>query len=190
MNPALIDGQTSLFIDYCLDRISGELSEWDVVVPFNRGRKTDFVVRENLGTDVLPLRSRNSGAIKKVSDSEVFKPTGDRNSIRDPNEDPPLLLSAARRRKAEVLKEESSLRGDRPFCAVRTRPLMLVHFFKAEIEDPRFRLKDTPIVSLSFCMPETEIPVLPRTYEVNTVFRRQIETLSTETDEDESMLDD
>ena len=132
----LIDGQSSLFIDYCRDRIRGELSEWDLVIPFNNGRTTDIVTRESLETNALPLRARNSGKVKKVSGSEVFKPTGDRNSIRDPNEDPPLLLSAAQRRKAKTLKQESTLRGDRPFCAVRERPLMLVHFFRADVQEP------------------------------------------------------
>ena len=186
----LIDGRSSLFIDYCLDRIRGELALWDLVVPLNRGRKTDLIAHENLGSDKLPLRARNSGAIKSVSGTQVFKPTGDRNSVRDPNEDPPLLLTDFQRQQAKELGQAKILRGDRRFCAVRKRPLMLVHFFSAKLEDERFRLKNMPIVSLSFCMPETRVPVPPRTYEVNTVFRKQLETLSAETDDDEGMFDE
>ena len=185
----LINGQSSIFLDYCLERISGELSKWDVVVPLNEGRKTCVVTRENLGTS-LPLRSRKKGDVREATGSQVFKPTGDRNSIRDPNEDPPILLSRIQRQEAKSLREESDLRGDRPFCAVRSRPLMLVHLFKAESDSPLFKLKNTPVVSLSFCMPKTEVPVQPRTYEINTVFQQQIETLSRDADDDESMSDD
>ncbi|MGE0133377.1 MAG: Z1 domain-containing protein [Blastocatellales bacterium] len=186
----LIDGRSSLFIDYCLDRIRDELGEWDVVAPMNAGRQTSLLTRKTLGSVQLPLRGRHKGIVKIMSATEVYKPMGDRNNVRDPREDPPLLLTAALRKRAEELRVEESLRGDRPFCAVRERPLLIVHFFTSDLEDERFRLKNTPIVSLSFCMPETAVPALPRTYEVNAVFRKQIETLSAETDDDEGMLDE
>ena len=57
-------------------------------------------------------------------------------------------------------------------------------------KNPRFKLGDSPIVSLSFCMPETDVPVHPKVYEVNAVFRKQLDTLANEIDEDESMFDD
>lgn len=186
----LIDGRSSLFLDYCFDRIHSELSEWDIVVPLNKGRNSQSISLEAIENGSLPLRARNSGAVKCVSGSEVFKPTGDRNSIRDPNEDPPLLLSDGQRTRAAALKRSGDLRGDRPFCAVRTRPMMLVHLFRSEMEDKRFCLKDRPIISLSFCMPSTDMTTLPRTYEVNAVFRRQLETLAIEADDDEVLFDE
>ncbi len=185
-----IDGRSSLFTDYCTDRIHSELANWDVVVPLKAGRKAHLLNRTNLENDQLPLRSRNKGKIKCMAAADVYKPMGDRNTIRDPNVDPQLMLSAEQRGVAEQLRVGQVLRGDRSFCAVRTRPLMIVHFFRSNLNDPRFQLKETPIVSLSFCMPKTKASISPRTYEVNTVFRRQLDTLSPEMDADEDRFND
>lgn len=185
----LIDGRSSLFIDYCLDRVRNELSEWDVVMPFNKGRDTNLSGFTKSTLQSLPLRNRNSADLKSISGTSVFKPTGDKNSIRDPSEDPPLLLSNSQREAAHELRTQN-FRGDRPFCAVRTRPLLLIHFFKSNLDKADFELKDTPIVSLSFCMPETTITSRPRSYQVNKVYQKQLETLALESEDDLDMLDD
>ncbi len=186
----LIDGRSSLFSDYCLDRIKNELSEWDVVAPLNLGRDPDILAIDLPTVSSLPLRNRNSADIKTVSGTSVFKPTGDKNSVRDPREDPPLLLSRAKREQALDMRARKILKGDRPFCAMRSRPLMLVHFFRSDLDKAGFQLKDTPIVSLSFCMPETSIKSSPRLYQVNRVYQKQLETLAGEADDDEAMFDD
>ena len=186
----LIDGRSSLFSDYCLDRIKGELSAWDVVVPLNLGRDPDIGSLDLTDLDTLPLRNRNSADIKTVSGTSVFKPTGDKNSVRDPREDPPLLLTGAKRMQALDMRSKKILKGDRPFCAVRTRPLLLVHFFRTSLDKSDFRLKETPIVSLSFCMPQTSIKSSPRLYQVNKVYQKQLAMFAQETDDDEAMYDE
>lgn len=184
----LIDGRSSLFSDYCSDRIKGELSEWDVVAPLNLGRDSDLSSLNLSTLSSLPLRNRNSASIRHVPGSSVFKPTGDKNSVRDPKEDPPLLLAQARREQALVMRENKILKGDRPFCAMRARPLMLIHFFRSDLDRSEFQLKDTPIVSLSFCMPKTKIKSSPRSYQVNKVYQKQLETLAGEADDDEALF--
>lgn len=115
----LIDGRSSLFIDYCRDRIESELSEWDVVVPLNLKRDPDLSKLDLSTLSLLPLRNRNSADIKTVSGTSVFKPTGDKNSVRDPKEDPPLLLTRSKRERALDMRASKEMRGDRPFCAMR-----------------------------------------------------------------------
>jgi hypothetical protein len=190
--PALgwIDGRRSLFSDYCSDRLRSELSLWDVVVPLNNGRRADSFDAKYLGdSQELPIRARNSGRVKKSSGIMVFKPTGDRNRVADPNEDAPLLLPRTLRERADEIRKEGEFRGDRAFCNVRTRPLLLVHVFNSDVEDETFALKGTPIVSLSFCMPPTNQGVQARTYQVNAVYRKQMEALFTEDDDDEALFD-
>lgn len=73
--------------------------------------------------------------------------------------------------------------------------MMLVHVFSANLRDNRddsdddLKL-DSPIVTLSFCMPETSKPAKERTYQVNAVYRQQLELLSAEEDDDsEAMME-
>ena len=53
-----------------------------------------------------------------------------------------------------------------------------------EERDDQLRL-DNPVVTLSFCMPETVKPAKERTYQVNAVYRQQLELYLAE-DEDDS----
>ena len=186
----LIDGRSSLFSDYCFDRIKSELSEWDVVAPLNLGRDPDLSTIDLSTVSSLPLRNRNSAEIKTVSGTSVFKPSGNKNSVRDPREDPPLLLTSASRERALDMRAKEILKGDRPFCAMRSRPLMLVHFFRSDLDKAGFQLRDTPIVSLSFCMPRTSVKSSPRLYQVNKVYQKQLETLAGETDDDAALFDE
>ena len=191
---AKIDGRNSLFSDYVRDRLSSELSHWDVAIPLKNGVKPkSFSIDDLPNYRNWPLRSRNSGSVRLLDDGvSAFKPTGNRNRIADPNEDAPMLLSTPQLERARNLKEQGEFRGDRVFCAVRERPLMLIHLFTVEPEDDELRrnlkIHGRPVVSLSFCMPGTGIPVQPRDYQVNAVYRRQLEMLAAEEDDDEQEL--
>lgn len=52
-----------------------------------------------------------------------------------------------------------------------------------------YALGDAPVASLSFQLPRTDKHSIPRTYEVNRVFRRQLELLASEEEDDEGMFD-
>ncbi len=190
-----IDGRNSLFSDYFADRIQGELSTWDVVIPMLEGQKPATISRDGL-KDYLswPLRSRNSGKVITIDGIEAYKPTGGRNRVADPSEDAPLLLSEAKRGKAKELNQAGEYGRDRAYCSVREHPLMIVHLF--HVPEPNENLtellamKGNPIVSLSFCMPQTSRPVEAKEYEVNAVYRKQLELFATEEDDDEPILDE
>lgn len=178
-----VDGRSSLFIDYCLERQNSELSTWDVVVPLRRGRdtRTSVVTHESfdirLNEGVLPIRTRNKGEVRNVFGTSAFSLSGSSSGTRliDPILDPQLLLSKDHRKLVKEQERRTSKRSERYFCSKRSKPLMLVHFFDArelgEIEEKLVLSKNT-IVSLSFLMPTTFIPSQPRTYEVNSVFKR------------------
>jgi hypothetical protein len=78
-------------------------------------------------------------------------------------------------------------RGDRAYCAQRTKPLLIVHLFKNNGAQ-ELNIKD-PIVSLSFCLPETCVPAKARLYQVNKVYQKQMQDLYSDPDDDEVMLE-
>ena len=80
---------------------------------------------------------------------------------------------------------------------MRTRPLLLVHPFVPGVRDAGPEkpasppvLIDQPALSLSFCLPRTDRAARPRTYQVNVVYRRQMEAFAAEPDDDDRIQDE
>lgn len=172
---AQINGSRSLFRDYVGDRVHSELKKWDVVVPHRRERRN---VQEILGLRIS-LRSREKG---DFSDVEVWRATGDANRIADPL-DARLLLSE---QEIDEAFREFGSKGDRAFCRKRARPLLLIHVI-GETGSDKNRKFTGPVVSLSFCLPESRTTPEARSYQVNVVYRRQLE-LAFEPDDDEEKM--
>ena len=170
-----ITGGRSLFRDYVGDRVHSELKEWDVVVPHRKERRN---TQEMFGLNIS-LRSREKGDFE---DEEVWRATGDANRIADPL-DARLLLG---KHEIDEAIRESGNRGDRVFCRKRTRPLLLIHVI-GETGDHEGRKFTGPVVSLSFCLPDTGITPEARSYQVNTVYRKQLQ-LALEPDDDEERM--
>lgn len=127
----------------------------------------------------MSLRARESGKF----DEEVWRATGGKNRIADPD-DAKLLLRD--REIEEALGESGGQGGDKVFCRKRKKPLLLVHII-GETGSDKKRKFTGPVVSLSFCLPETKVAPTPRSYQVNTVYRRQLE-LDLEPDDDEEKM--
>lgn len=177
----LISGNVSLFMDYFADRLRDEMQEWDVAIPHPTGGTPvpDFLAP---GLS-FPLRKRLSG---KAGD-DGFRVTGGRNRVADPD-DAEIGLNKEQIEAAEAARKKGELWGDKAFCAQRTRPLLLIHLFTADEAMEGMKLKG-PVVTLSFCLPRTNKPTNERVYQVNAVYRRQIEeAVSAETEDDEAML--
>jgi hypothetical protein len=176
-----ISGGTSLMIDYISDRLHDELSEWDVAIPHLKGGQP------NSG-DVIPgrsvvLRQRLSGTIVDGG----YRVTGGKNRVADPD-DAQIGLTREQIDAGVAEKASGGLRGDKAFCAQRTRPLLIIHLFTTGGRPDGLRM-DGVIASLSFCMPSTGRESTARTYQVNAIYQRQVQAeADSEADDDEAML--
>ena len=165
------------------DRVSDELKDWDVVLPMRQaGETTPFA-----GVSVRP-RTRDQGTVRKGT----YRVYGSKNRVADPV-DAWIGLTDAQRSAAEEAYERGDYRKERAACSVRERPMMLIHLFSAglrkegEESDDRLKLDD-PVVTLSFCMRETEKPAKARTYQVNAVYRQQLDLFQDEEDDDQELM--
>jgi hypothetical protein len=113
----------------------------------------------------------------------LWRPTGSKNRIADPD-DAKLLLTPTEIDRA--IAEAGSVRGDRRFCRFREKPLLIIHVI-GNVGSPATSSFSGPVVSLSLCLPETDVTATPRSYQVNAVYRRQLE-LNLEMDDDEEVM--
>lgn len=174
----LISTASSLFRDYVSDRLPHDLAEWDVAVPHLRNGDPRSDVLPGLA---FPLRSRNSGLVNETG----YRVTAGKNRVADPSDAQLALTEPQKAAAREESGREDGLRGDKAYCAQRTRPLLLIHLFQATVDKLEI---GGPIVSLSFCLPRTELKAQARTYQVNAVYRRQLELQNDEPDDDEALL--
>ncbi|WP_128562150.1 Z1 domain-containing protein [Methylobacterium crusticola] len=178
-----IMGGTSLFMDYFSDRVSDEMAEWDVAFPHPQGGKLSEI--EIVPGRQYPLRQRLTGDAVDGG----WRVTGGRNRVADPN-DAQIALSADQLAGGQAEKaRENGLRGDKAFCAQRTCPLLLIHVFTTKADATDKKLTD-PVASLSFCLPSTSKASIARTYQVNAVYRKQLEAeADSEAEDDEAILE-
>lgn len=164
---------TSLFQDYIQDRISGEMSVWDVAIPM---RQTDGKPLLFAGQN-LSLRRREKGLVKNGS----YKVYGGRSRVAD-QPDAEIELDEDQKRIATQRVANDQYKKERAACSVRKRPLMLIHIFEPSLRNDKdhkeqsddiLRVGDVA-VTLSFCLPETKQPAKEHTYQVNAVYLAQL----------------
>lgn len=175
----------SLFQDYVQDRIADELAYWDIAIPMRRsGQSTE------IGGVTVLLRDRDQGTVR----DGVYRVYGGKNRVADPG-DAWIDLTEDQRATAEERIASGEYRRERSACSVRKRPLAILHFFNAKLTTkpeesgtPSDLLKiENPVVTLSFCMRETHKLAKARSYQVNAVYRKQLE-LFEEPDDDEELI--
>ncbi|MFC4526243.1 Z1 domain-containing protein [Dyella halodurans] len=172
-----ISGNVSLFEDYFNDRLRDEMKEWDVAIPHPAGGEPiTNVLRPDLS---FPLRARNSGDVVEGG----FRVTQGRNRVADPD-DAQIGLNKDQLAAGMQERKDKVRRGDKAFCAQRTRPLLLIHVFTTDGTTKHLKLSG-PIVTLSFCLPSTKKRTPERSYQVNAVYRKQIEAALAREDEDD-----
>jgi hypothetical protein len=182
--------ENSLFQDYVEDRASDEMSDWDVVLPMRQtGDATSFAGHS------VRLRRRDQGIVKQAT----YRVYGGKNRVADPGDawigldDGQVDLANSRIANDEYKKERAA-------CSVRSRPMLLLHVFipslrsagsENEASDDELKI-GSPTVTLSFCMPETSKPAKEHTYQVNAVYRQQLEQQyePEEDDDAEAMMGD
>ena len=178
---AKITSNRSLLDDYLADRASTELHTWDVYVPgpVSRGRTDDGWF---LGNRPLSLRLRR----RSQPSHGALRINGSKNRVADPK-DAEFGLSDVRRAMAYQIAAERNIRGDRMFCVVRERPLLIIHLLT--LGDERSTVLVDPVVTLSVCLPETYLAPVERTYQVNQVFREaQRRAVQSDVDDDEDFV--
>lgn len=182
---ARISGSRSLLLDYISDRLTSELSEWDVAIVGPR-KKSSLMQFTSLipGLGLLSRRRAKGDIIKNV-----FRATGSKNKVADPH-DARIGLSKTEIEHAEDQATKFNIKGDRKYCLVRKRPLLIVHLFGVEKDAaPNNYNLGEHCLSLSVCLPSTQVRVEERTYQVNEIFRRALtKPLDDEADEDEDIL--
>ncbi|MGZ2411121.1 Z1 domain-containing protein [Sphingomonas sp. F9_3S_D5_B_2] len=174
----LITGDTSLLQDYVGDRLGSELREWDVALPQIQSGEP----REVFGRTIR-LRSRLSG----TADGEVYRVNGMKNRVADPNDVQLAMADEELAAAAEEMAAENGRRGEGAYCAHRSRPLLIIHVFKAKTAKGTLKIAD-PVVSLSVALPTTGVAPSTRTYQVNKVYKKQLELFMSEQDDDEEIL--
>ena len=178
---AKISSDRSLLDDYMADRVSRELGTWDVYVPGPRsGRRSDD--QWFLGDRVLNLRLRGRGNVSR----HAFRINGSKNRVADPA-DAEFGLSAGQKADANKMAAERNIRGDRKYCLIRERPLLILHLLTlGDNREAAVELVD-PVVTVSVCLPRTVLTPVERTYQVNQVFKEaQLNAIQDEVEDDEA----
>ena len=175
----IIQGSRSLFADYVHDRLTSELASWDVAIPAYLPGRGDAPV--DIGGYGRTLVKRDACYVE----GDLLKLTS-KNKAANPGDEKIGLDSAAISR-AEATGEK----GAAKYCRERARPLLLIHIVNASVRDKDNDLKiESPVVSLSFCMPTTRIKAVARQYMVNVRYKQLMLDLNDEPDDDEAILDE
>ncbi len=174
---------TSLLHDYIGDRIKGELSKWDVAVPqLQTGSAVDLA-----GLKVRP-RARRRGIIQHGT----YRVNGQKNRVAD-KPDVSIGMGTEEIRRANDIVAAEDVSAERAACMARLRPLLLIHVFNAllasEAESDAPLATGNPVITLSFALPGTAQPAKTRVYQVNTIYKRQLELFAAgEQDDDEDAI--
>lgn len=160
---------TSLLVDYLSDRVRDEFAVWDVAVPQLRTGEATHVA----GMDVR-LRRRFAGRVE----NGTYRVNGQKNRVAD-KPDVALGTTPEEQAQATAIFEAGEMGRERAACAARSRPLLLIHIFNADLSDETesdAALDITaPVVTISVALPGSSQPVRTRVYQVNAVYRRQLE---------------
>ena len=177
----LIQGNRSLFADYVADRYKSELSSWDVAVPAYaiKPGQNSYKIASSWSRKLV---HRKRGKI--VGNGTTYKLT-QKNKAANPG-DERIGLSREEIEGAEATGDP----GARKFCLARKSPLMLIHLVDVSGTKPAPDFTSQVVATLSFCMPDTNVPPVPRKYQVNVVYSQQMLELTQEPEDDEQMLDE
>jgi len=173
---------TSLLLDYVSDRARGELAVWDVAIP--QLRSGDPI--EIAGVRVRP-RQRRAGSVK----DGTYRVNDQKNRVADKPDVSIGMTEEENKRAAEIRKSEG-IGAERAACAARSHPLLLLHVFNAQLatdseSDAPLEISD-PVVTLSVALPGSTMPARSRVYQVNAVYRRQLELFAAEQEDDDGEL--
>ena len=135
-----------------------------------------------LGSRPLSLRLRGQSQVSQG----VLRINGGKNRVADPR-DAEFALSDVQRAMVKQIADERNIKGDRKFCLVREKPLLIIHLLA--LAGGHNTVLADPVVTLSVCLPKTNLAPVERTYQVNQVFREaQLRGVQTDVDDDEDFV--
>jgi hypothetical protein len=192
---ALGNEERSLALDYISDRAAGELSKWDIAIPFRRKGSFKFPLEIDGGGDVF-CRERHSG-VPKSDDPDVVKVT-EKNVVADaaPNDLMYGERGAALDERIKGFKaEDPKISAEKSCLLSRERPLLVIHLVDFELDPERADGKELkfqsglPVVTLSLAFPNTAVPPKPREYAISVrmaqLLKQQLEEAQTDEDLDD-----
>jgi len=195
MEFAIGNGERSLVLDYIADRAAGELSFWDVAIPFRRTGEPRLEFPFGLGLESKVYCRRRKSGVPKSDDPDVVKVTANHVVADSAEFDLQYGEREKLRRLLPVLeKEYPSVSPEVRHLMARSRPLIIIHLMDFELKTPRdgvpkksLKFEDcSPVVSISLAFPGTKVNASPREYfatkRLTEMMARQREEL--ESDED------
>jgi hypothetical protein len=163
------------------------LSKWDVAIPFIKSGQNKLQLPYS--TEFF-CRSRNSGkivdqaTIKVLSKNVVADP--DPSDIRYGDDDIDSRAANLKEKFPDNTLTENILKS-------RKTPLLVIHIFDFKVKEGISKLSesDEPVISISLAFPQTNIPVLTKTYaatkrliEMMHLQRQELETDENTNDEE------
>lgn len=172
-----INSNTSLVSDYIKDRVSNELSGWDVALVTRKYKAKELREVNDLlsGETLNPIR-RTSAFVDKGNYRFTKKDAvGDRDTLT-------LGLNEEQKMRA---KEYQKVKGDKSnrYCLVREKPLLVIFLIGLNQNATAVDIEDY-CVSLALSLPKSSKPAKEHLYQVNAVFKRTM-LMAEEEDEDE-----
>jgi len=178
---AKLEGKRSLLGDYISDpdRLSQELSAWDVCIASRRTSvKGVDPVDSFYSRGPINVVRRTAALIDETK--PIYRFSGAKNNVGD-QDTVKIGLSA---NQAETARNLNRIAPMNKYCCARERPLFVIFLIHPEESLSGLKLEG-PLFSIAMCLPETDVPVVERVYQINQVMQRQMQRESENNSDDD-----
>jgi hypothetical protein len=189
---------TSLLTSYIDDRITSELKEWDVAVPYiYRGDSNSVGFPIKLERNAFCISRggtiRGSESVIKVNKKNAVAFGSENFSLGENKEDYEKSVTALLKEIKADGKEEGSPSITWARSVSRTRPLLFIHFIKLDPDVEKIKIKlpiDKPVSSLGILLPGTQIVCKEKKYQAGPRLLEMLTKLREEKVTDEELDDE
>ena len=180
-------GHSSLLVDFirsCNKR--NQLTDWDVCIQ-SREKLIENAdpIKDLINHEIYPL----DRSTMDLSHNNKYISFTARSAVANPDT-PKLGLTNKQITEAEKISAEKIYKlKENSYSVVRTRPMLILLPVTGGTEKFREYYPNNNFISLACSIPSTiNVNLQPRTYQVNSVFRRNQYELNFQNDEDESVI--
>ena len=188
---------TSLLTSYIEDRITSELKEWDVAVP--------YIIRGDSNSVAFPIDiERNAFCIGRsgtIRESESVIKVNKKNAVafgsknfflgENEKEHEKKVGVLLKQIKADGAEGSPSITWAR--SVARARPLLFIHFIKLDPDPEKIKIKlpiDKPVSSIGILLPGTKIACKEKKYQAGPRLWEMLTKLRENKDTDEELDDE